>query len=196
MENCSSGEISVGMYKLKEALEKFCCDLLTSHQRRCYCALAGMVTWRFFSRWKVMESLLMGIGYKPLHSVNYHDSHGYQSHVDRRNASLVRRVIFWRLFCSQNYFTPPFFKTSSLLLILSGILLFLAPLLWKRIYWLSSNLPQKFWHLQVHIFTSKHLNEVWRCNEGPTKDETSLSSRLNDSFEWRDRIIRSRFTTS
>jgi hypothetical protein len=24
-----------------------------------------------------MKSLLMGIGYKPLHSVNYHDSHAH-----------------------------------------------------------------------------------------------------------------------
>jgi hypothetical protein len=31
MENCSSGETSVDMYKLKEALEKFCSDLLASH---------------------------------------------------------------------------------------------------------------------------------------------------------------------
>jgi hypothetical protein len=29
MENCSSGETSVGMYKLKEAMERFCSDLLT-----------------------------------------------------------------------------------------------------------------------------------------------------------------------
>jgi hypothetical protein len=28
MENSSSGETSVGMYKLKEAMEKFCSDLL------------------------------------------------------------------------------------------------------------------------------------------------------------------------
>jgi hypothetical protein len=28
MKNCSSGETSVGMYKLKEAMEKFCSDLL------------------------------------------------------------------------------------------------------------------------------------------------------------------------
>jgi hypothetical protein len=53
MENCSSGETLVGMYKLKEAMEKFCSDLLASHQRKCECALAGMVTWRFSScrRW-------------------------------------------------------------------------------------------------------------------------------------------------
>jgi hypothetical protein len=74
MENCSSGETSVGMYKLKEAIEKFCSDLLASHQRKFDCALAGMATWRFFSRRKVMESLLMGTGYKALQSVNYHDS--------------------------------------------------------------------------------------------------------------------------
>jgi hypothetical protein len=63
MENCSSGETSVGMYKLKEAIEKFCSDLLASHRRKCDCGLAGMATWRFFSRRKVMESLLVGSGY-------------------------------------------------------------------------------------------------------------------------------------
>jgi hypothetical protein len=61
-------------------MEKFCSDLLTSHQRMCDCALAGMATWRFFSCQKVMELLLVGIGYKPLWSVNYHDTcaHGYE----------------------------------------------------------------------------------------------------------------------
>jgi hypothetical protein len=84
----------------------------------------------------------------------------YQSCVDHRNAGLVRRVIFLRLVYNQNHFTSSLFKTSSLLLILSGIFLFLAPLLWKRCYRLSSDLPQNFWYLQVHIFASKHLNEV------------------------------------
>jgi hypothetical protein len=80
MENCSSGETSVVMYKLKEAIEKFYSDLLASHQRKCDCALAGMATWRFFSHRKLMELLLMGTGYKPLQSINYHDSraHGYE----------------------------------------------------------------------------------------------------------------------
>jgi hypothetical protein len=80
MEICSSGETSVDMYKLKESMEEFCSDLLASHQRKCECALAGMATWRFSSRRKVMESLLVGTGYKPLHSVNYHDNraHGYE----------------------------------------------------------------------------------------------------------------------
>jgi hypothetical protein len=80
MENCSSGKTLVGMYKLKEVIEKICSDLLASHQRKCDCALAGMVTWMFFSYRKVMESLLVGIGYKPLQSVNYHDSRalGYE----------------------------------------------------------------------------------------------------------------------
>jgi hypothetical protein len=45
--NCSSDETSVGIYKLKEAIEKFCSDLLDSHRRKCDCALAGMATWRF-----------------------------------------------------------------------------------------------------------------------------------------------------
>jgi hypothetical protein len=47
MDNCSSSETSVGMYKLKEAIEKFCSDLLASHQRKCDCALAGIATWMF-----------------------------------------------------------------------------------------------------------------------------------------------------
>jgi hypothetical protein len=45
--NCSSDETSVGMYKMKEAIEKFCSDLLASHRRKCDCALVGMATWRF-----------------------------------------------------------------------------------------------------------------------------------------------------
>jgi hypothetical protein len=31
MDNCSTGETTVSMYKLKEAMEKFCSDLLASH---------------------------------------------------------------------------------------------------------------------------------------------------------------------
>jgi hypothetical protein len=62
------------MYKLKEAIEMFYSDILASHRRKCDCALADMAIWRFFSRRKVMESLLIGIEYKPLQSVNYHDS--------------------------------------------------------------------------------------------------------------------------
>jgi hypothetical protein len=52
-----------GMYKLKKAIEKFCSDLLASHRRKCDYALVDMAIWRFFSRRKVMESLLMGTGY-------------------------------------------------------------------------------------------------------------------------------------
>jgi hypothetical protein len=80
MVNSSSDETSVGMYKLKEAMEMFCSDLLASHRRKCDCALAVMATWRFSSRRKVMKSLLVGIGYKYLQSVNYHDSraHDYE----------------------------------------------------------------------------------------------------------------------
>jgi hypothetical protein len=74
MESCSSGETSVGMYNLKEAIEMFCSDLLPSHRRKCYCALSGMATWRIFSCRKVMESLLVGTGYKPPRSVKYQDS--------------------------------------------------------------------------------------------------------------------------
>jgi hypothetical protein len=65
------------MYKLKEAMKKFCSDLLASCQRKCDCALADMATCRFSSRRKVMESLLVGTGYKPLQSTNYHDSHAH-----------------------------------------------------------------------------------------------------------------------
>jgi hypothetical protein len=61
--NCSSGESSVGMYKLKEVMEEFCSDLMAAHQWKCVWALAGMATWRLFSHRKVMESLLMGTGY-------------------------------------------------------------------------------------------------------------------------------------
>jgi hypothetical protein len=80
MKNYSTGETSVGMYKLKKAMEKFCIDLLASQQRKCEYTLAGMVTWRFSSRRKVMESLLVGTWCKPLQSVNYHDrrAHGYE----------------------------------------------------------------------------------------------------------------------
>jgi hypothetical protein len=91
MDNCSSGETLVGIYKLKEAMEIFCSDLLAAHQRKCVCALAGMATWRFFSCWKVMESLLMGTGYKPLRSVNYHDSH---THGYERSGVLIGLVSF------------------------------------------------------------------------------------------------------
>jgi hypothetical protein len=77
MLNCSIGETLVGMYELKEAIEKFCSDLLPSYQRKCDCVLAGMATWRFFGHRKVMESLLVGTGYNPLQSVNYHDSHAH-----------------------------------------------------------------------------------------------------------------------
>jgi hypothetical protein len=66
MANCSSGETLVGMYELKETMEKFCSDLLAAHQRKCVCDLEGMATWRFSSRRKLMESLLVGIGYKPM----------------------------------------------------------------------------------------------------------------------------------
>jgi hypothetical protein len=44
MENFSNDEISVGMYKLKEVIEKFYSEFLASHRRKCDCALAGMTT--------------------------------------------------------------------------------------------------------------------------------------------------------
>jgi hypothetical protein len=95
MENCSSGETSVRMYKLKEAIEKFCSDLLASHRRMCDCALAGMATWRFFSRRNVMESLLVGTGYKPLQSVNYHDSRTLDYERSRVLTGLVGFEMVW-----------------------------------------------------------------------------------------------------
>jgi hypothetical protein len=64
--NCSSGETSVGMYKINVAMEKSCSDLLASHQRKCDCALAGMGTGRFSSRQKLMKLLVIGTGHKPL----------------------------------------------------------------------------------------------------------------------------------
>jgi hypothetical protein len=95
MENCSSGETLVGMYKLKEAMEKFCSDLLASHKRKCDCALVGMATWRFFSHRKVMESLLVGIRYKHLQSVNYHDSHTHGYEQSGVLAGLVNFGMVW-----------------------------------------------------------------------------------------------------
>jgi hypothetical protein len=44
------------------------------------------------------------------------------------------------------------------------------------------------WHAHVYIFVSKHLNKVWRYNEVPMKGEASLSSRLEDTFGWSDRM--------
>ncbi len=110
----------------------------------------------------------------------------YQSRVDRRNASLVRRVVFWRLFYNKKTnFTPSLFKTSSLLLIFPTIFFVLAPTLENGFTDFLQIFP-KFWHLQVYIFASKLPNEVWRYNEGHAKDEASLSSRLEDTFGWRD----------
>jgi hypothetical protein len=48
----------------------------------------------------------------------------YQSGVDSRNASLVRRVIFSRLFSNQNYFYSTLFKISILQLIFVICLIF------------------------------------------------------------------------
>jgi hypothetical protein len=66
------------------------------------------------------------------------------------------------------------------------ILLFLAPMLWIKVLPTFSKSSQKFWHLQVYIFVSKHINKVWRYDEGHVEDEASLSSRLEDTFGWRD----------
>jgi hypothetical protein len=71
------------MYKLKEAIEKF------------YSALACMATWRFFSHRKVMESLLVGVGYKPLQSVNYHDSRALGYERSRVLTGLVGFEMVW-----------------------------------------------------------------------------------------------------
>jgi hypothetical protein len=91
MDNCSSGESSVGMYKLKEVMEKFCSDFLVSHLRKCNCALVGMATWRFSSHRKVMKSLLVGTGYKSLQSINDHDNH---AHDYERSGVLIGLVGF------------------------------------------------------------------------------------------------------
>jgi hypothetical protein len=79
----------MGMYKLKEAMEKFCSDLLASHQRMFDCALAGMAMWRSSNHRKVMKSLLVGTGYKPLQIVNYHDSHAQDFQLSRVLVVLV-----------------------------------------------------------------------------------------------------------
>jgi hypothetical protein len=71
-------------------MEEFCSDLLTAHHWKCVCALAGMAAWRFSSRRKVMEPLLIGTGYKPLQSVNYHDSY---AHSYERSGVLVGLVV-------------------------------------------------------------------------------------------------------
>jgi hypothetical protein len=83
------------MYELKEAIEKFCSDLLASHRRKCDCALAGMVTWRFFSHRKVMESLLVGTGYKSHESVNSHDSRALGYEQSGVLTGLVGFVMVW-----------------------------------------------------------------------------------------------------
>jgi hypothetical protein len=92
-------------------------------------------------------------------------------------------------FTTKTNFTPSLFKSSSLLLILFSILLFLALCSGKMFYQFSLNLPNFFLHLQVYIFVSKHLNEVWRYNKGHVKDEASLSLRLEDTFRWRDERV-------
>jgi hypothetical protein len=83
------------MYKLKEAMEEFCSDLLASHQRKCDCALASMATWRFSSHQKVMESLLVGIGYKALQSVNYNDSRAHSYELSGILVGLAGFGIVW-----------------------------------------------------------------------------------------------------
>jgi hypothetical protein len=70
MDNCSSGEISVGMYKLKDAKEKFCSDHLVSHHRSMIVPYRAWQHGGFFSHQKVIKSLLMDTGHKPLQSVN------------------------------------------------------------------------------------------------------------------------------
>jgi hypothetical protein len=89
MANCSSGETSVGIYKLKEATEKFCSDLLAAHQRKFVCALEGMATWRFSSHRKMMKPQVMCTGYKPLQSVNYHDSRAH----DYERSGIFKRLV-------------------------------------------------------------------------------------------------------
>jgi hypothetical protein len=76
-------------------MERFCSDHLASNQRKCDCALTGMATWRFFSRRKEMESLLVGTEYKPLQRVNYHDSHAHDYERYVVPAGLVGFGMIW-----------------------------------------------------------------------------------------------------
>jgi hypothetical protein len=97
-------------------------------------------------------------------------------------------------FITKTSFTPSLFK--PLVCYLSFLLSFSSqPLLWKMVLSIFFKSSKKN-HLQVYIIASKHLNEVWRYNEGHVKDEASLSSRLEDTFGWRDRRVHSHFTTS
>jgi hypothetical protein len=54
-----------------------------------------MATGRLFSRRKVVESLLVGIGYKPLQSVNYHDSHTHSYERSKILTGLVGFEMVW-----------------------------------------------------------------------------------------------------
>jgi hypothetical protein len=89
--------------------------------------------------------------------------------------SLVRRIILERLFTTKNYFYSIPLQNHKSTTYLVWFLALISPSSFEKLLPISSNHPQKFWHLHVHIFASKHLNEVWRCNEGPTKDEALLS---------------------
>jgi hypothetical protein len=61
----------MSMYELKEAIEKSCSDFRVIHQRKCK-------EWkRRFSSHLASDALLMDIGYKHLHSVNYYNSHAH-----------------------------------------------------------------------------------------------------------------------
>jgi hypothetical protein len=58
--------------------------------------------------------------------------------------ALFKESYFKGYFTTKTIFTPSLFKASSLLLILSAILLFVAPYFGKRFYRLSPNLPKHF----------------------------------------------------
>jgi hypothetical protein len=75
-------------------------------------------------------------------------------------SSTLEESYFEGYFTTKTNFTPSLFKTSSLLLIMFTILLFLAPMLWKKVLPTFSKSSQNFWHLHVYIFVSKHLNKV------------------------------------
>jgi hypothetical protein len=75
-------------------------------------------------------------------------------------SSTLEESYFEGYFTTKTNFTPSLFKTSSLLLIMFTILLFLVPMLWKKVLPIFSKSSQNFWHLQVYIFVSKHLNKV------------------------------------
>jgi hypothetical protein len=124
-----------------------------------------------------------------------YDRSGIRAVSTVETLALLEESYFEGYFTTKTIFTPFLFK--PLVCYLSFLLSFSSqPLLWKMVLPIFSKSSLKKIHLQVYIIASKHLNEVWRYNEGHVKDETSLSSRLEDTFRWRDRRVHSHFTTT